>query len=1021
MTNQHRRHVGFALTACLVLLLAGAMPARAVPAVQVTGGITLGKDEMGQPVLEPLLFTWTSPVSISGGGWQAGESVDIVIYGPLTSLGVAPTDRAIGTLVADGNGDLVGEVTIPYDNGVVGPGVDIPRPGYYEVDAVGTFSGTVAAAEYINICPATTLDPDDYIGIDWSHERGTRDGVLGEYSPERTDPILFSVWDERPVQCYATVAPTNESGGNQPSLIAYHDYPTNHYAHDINHMLVPDPDFRWLLGTANYEGEPEGRETRRMEMEIEYQNDGSSASYDRGVIGFPGYVMATPGDRVYVVGRWILDAGHPDRGDRSEIHPPRLLATIRQRDTAAPLEPDSACMTRARQVDIYVSGHGGGANRFPEGLSAALDNGGLGGARLQDVLTLNDQDVYYRPGPLSTTQKIEYVTVAGLVCTATVVLPPILCAAITAGILDGTYSDAGPSYFGWYPAPNEERPINDMDYDFDVPLPDPPGGATAPQVQVITHPQHSTGVNEVITYFDPSPSTGLPRQAHIHLPYYGADNGIYARTLLFGWDKFSPPGKHFLITFDNIYVKDDSDPFPLTDGEWHLWTNVCNHWIYLTNTNRDAFLDIEEGEATAPEKPVSFDVYLDPDDTVYVFTEGWDQDALEGLLGNSFDKGAYEVGVDILGTFLDLTEAGDNDDLAGAVFNQLSFPKEALLRDWDIPSAKVDGTSYFNMRFHVTYIGDPPRIEVSDVPAYFGDVPLGSTRVHDIRIFNLGEQDLEVSSIVVTGDGFSRLPTPNLPLTVAAGEHVVISLQFSPTDLAQGLGQVEINSNDPCNPKVTFDLYATVTYPVISVLPADTTFPPTVVGSSRTQAVTVFNEGSADLIVSSAAIAGTGFSLSRPALPIRLAPNSSTVFTVTFAPPSVARRFDGTLTLVSNDPNHPSVAVTFCGEGVSTGVRLVVLQADGTPYATVDRISLSSYGVKPSTSLRLKDVPLTSILPPTSCEPIAYHLETALPSTASAGGRGSYYNIRVQVGKTIQSVSFTLDTYEFKQLVVALQ
>jgi len=44
---------------------------------------------------------------------------------------------------------------------------------------------------------------------------------------------------------------------------------------------------------------------------------------------------------------------------------------------------------------------------------------------------------------------------------------------------------------------------------------------------------HTTHVEEVITFTHPDPTTGLPATAHIHLPYNGADNGIYARTLRF--------------------------------------------------------------------------------------------------------------------------------------------------------------------------------------------------------------------------------------------------------------------------------------------------------------------------------------------------------------------------------------------------------------------------------------------------------------------------------------------------------
>ena len=83
--------------------------------------------------------------------------------------------------------------------------------------------------------------------------------------------------------------------------------------------------------------------------------------------------------------------------------------------------------------------------------------------------------------------------------------------------------------------------------------------------------------------------------------------------------------------------------------------------------------------------------------------------------------------------------------------------------------------------------------------------------------------------------------------------------------------------------------------------------------------------------------------------------------------------------------------------------------------------SLASFGVKPSTNVTLKNVPLTVINPTTSCQTIRYDYETALPATSTTGQRGSYYNVRVQVGKRFQSLSFTLGTCELKQIVITLQ
>src|SRR5215472_11650979 len=113
--------------------------------------------------------------------------------------------------------------------------------------------------------------------------------------------------------------------------------------------------------------------------------------------------MPTVGDRVYVVGRWILDLGHSEEGSRTEIHPPRLIATMRKNNATIPLSNGE--LTRASQVDIYVSGHGGGANQFLDALSEGLNKDGMGGGRIRDSLTTREQAIYYKPGPLSKAQR----------------------------------------------------------------------------------------------------------------------------------------------------------------------------------------------------------------------------------------------------------------------------------------------------------------------------------------------------------------------------------------------------------------------------------------------------------------------------------------------------------------------------------------------------------------------------------------------------------------------------------------
>ena len=607
------------------------------PAIAVTGGIQTAD------TVQPLVFTWNTLMPVQGSGWRAGEAVSISLTGPLNSPGVPQNEVALGTVMADSQGTFSTSITIPYDRGVTGAQTDIPRPGSYAVRAAGSLSGTVSATPRINLCPAT------YTGagttINWSLERGTRDGVLPGrlrvYSPERSDPEWISVWDNRPVEIYGTILPSTAGGADQHAIISHEDDPLQHYAHDSNLFLVPDPQYRWTIGTTNYYsgGESDSElALGRIEIEWELFNNGSPQTYDTGRIGVPEWAVPTVGDRVYVLGRWVLDAGHPEIGDRTEIHPPRLLAAMRQR-------PALSNAVTAPQVDIYVSGHGGGANQYPSGMDALLNRGGRGGGRLRDVLSTDDQKTYYRAGPVALLDSVAVT---------------LLVQAITGQGLDGpVYGTAGPSAFPWgTPAP-EQQPINDMDYDFDVPLPPPPDGATSVHVEVITQAQHTTTVQEVITY--PNSGAGAPLSAHIHLPYRGADNGIYARTLKFSWAMAAPPPNHFRVTLNGITVN-------ALPGEWHLWSDVSGQWTNLRSRAPALSLTAQGQSIAIP--GATFDVYLRDTDTLRVLVQGYRAQCIDHLFGQLFGKSSYAAGIQLLTTCGPV----NNDDLGGALLELPPLP-----------------------------------------------------------------------------------------------------------------------------------------------------------------------------------------------------------------------------------------------------------------------------------------------------------------------------------------------------------
>jgi hypothetical protein len=84
------------------------------------------------------------------------------------------------------------------------------------------------------------------------------------------------------------------------------------------------------------------------------------------------------------------------------------------------------------------------------------------------------------------------------------------------------------------------------------------------------------------------------------------------------------------------------------------------------------------------------------------------------------------------------------------------------------------------------------------------------------------------------------------------------------------------------------------------------------VGSSSTLPVVLTNSGTTGVVIAQAQLAGTGFSLTGPNLPITLAPNQSATFDVIFKPQS-ATTFTGSLVV----PNG-SLTIPVSGTGVTT-------------------------------------------------------------------------------------------------------
>jgi hypothetical protein len=119
--------------------------------------------------------------------------------------------------------------------------------------------------------------------------------------------------------------------------LATNDAPNSHFSHDITWHVNLDGFFAGLNSDAN----EVANGVRLMEME-----------WDSKFI--PIEFWPVPGDRVWMMGRWVFDCGHPPY--HTEIHPPIAVAFTRQEPTTF---PGDSKPTLTNRTSIYIHGRGG--------------------------------------------------------------------------------------------------------------------------------------------------------------------------------------------------------------------------------------------------------------------------------------------------------------------------------------------------------------------------------------------------------------------------------------------------------------------------------------------------------------------------------------------------------------------------------------------------------------------------------------------------------------------------------------
>lgn len=154
--------------------------------------------------------------------------------------------------------------------------------------------------------------------------------------------------------------PTTIEGQVTYSKYASDDTLWDHHTSDSNFFIYPDSQYQGMLASPGNFHTGESNELGRIEVEWEFGS-------------FPSWALPRQGDRVHVEGAYIFDCGHSP-GYRAEIHPPRLVMSLRNQaqdayggaSTPRPGWPATmpglgSLPVATSRADIYASSDGGEA------------------------------------------------------------------------------------------------------------------------------------------------------------------------------------------------------------------------------------------------------------------------------------------------------------------------------------------------------------------------------------------------------------------------------------------------------------------------------------------------------------------------------------------------------------------------------------------------------------------------------------------------------------------------------------
>lgn len=271
----------------------------------------------------------------------------------------------------------------------------------------------------------------------------------------------------------------------------------------------------------------------------------------------------------------------------------------------------------------------------------------------------------------------------------------------------------------------------------------------------------------------------------------------------------------------------------------------------------------------------------------------------------------------------------------GAVESTLiDLPSTVAPGDYDlqviangIPSAPVT----------VKIVPQAPQIVVDPEDGLdFGTVCGGGPSYLTVTVYNVGGADLIVDTVTnIAGSAdFSVLPNPATPLTIAPGDEVAFTVEFTPSSLGPESATIRITSNDPVTPNLDVVTTGTGGAGALELALADSgDFGDVCLGSFVDRPLVLVNNGPCSLHVTNVTASPDFLTPTVNAYPLTIGPGDAMELPMRFQPTALGVR-SGTITVDSDDPAGPkTISVT----GTAPAPELSLVMADSGHFGKVCR------------------------------------------------------------------------------------